>query len=208
MGLQLARAATLGLAAALFATTFSFTVTVQPAAKEECFYREVFETAEVKVHFAVPEDPIAVRVYGVKGQLLHSQDHTYHGNFEFKAAETGAYKVCLSSNRHRRHPLHVHLRIMIVGEEISIDDLAEKHLLHGAEKMCLGLIGVSQKIMHSVYSFDDVSLLRDQAVRKTQRLAKRFAGVECVVAILIAVAQVIYTKRLLFSPARRSSRMV
>ncbi|CAN8061509.1 unnamed protein product [Agarophyton chilense] len=198
---------TLAVALGCAPTAHSFGIHIPPGGMEHCFFREVHANYHIYIHY-VARETINIKLMDTNDKVLYAKRSVLQGSFDFQVIEDGSYRICLSVEQMRRKPTITKFRFLVVDPNISSDKIATLEQVHTATKLCDDVKKLSDRVLFRTHLYSDTALETDEVLKSSISLTGRLVALECVAALLAAVSQVSYVRKMLWSSRSRLQRMV
>lgn len=188
-------------------TVQAFGIQIPPGGMEHCFFREVHTNDHVYVHY-VARETINISVKDANGHVLYQKTSVVQGSFDFSAQDYGSYRICLSVELMRRKPTIAKFRFLVVDPSVLSDKVATSGQANTANRLSNKVKSLSDQVLFRTHLYSDTAHETDETLKSSITLAARMVAVECVAALLAAVSQVSYIRKVLFASRSRRQRMV
>ncbi|PXF49537.1 Transmembrane emp24 domain-containing protein 6 [Gracilariopsis chorda] len=185
----------------------AFGIQIPPGGMEHCFFREVHVNDHVYVHY-VARETINISVKDGNERILYQKKSVVQGSFDFAAQEDGSYRICLSVELMRRKPTIAKFRFLVVDPSVLGDKVATSGQAHKANHLSNKVKSLSDQVLFRTHLYSDTAYETDETLKSSVTLAARMVALECVAALLAAISQVSYIRKVLFASRSRRQRMV
>jgi len=184
-------------AALLLCSAAALTVTIGPAS-EECFIDEANVAAKVLGSFRVTKGgnlDIDVKMWNPDNTIVYEQDKQVEGSFMFVALQKGQFRLCFSNRMSTVTSKDVSFNLY-VGSSLTSHGVAKQEHFTPLENSVLVLSeGLKQVQNEQKYISTRERVCRDTTESTWTRLWA-FTMLNALAAVIVAVWQIIYLKRL------------
>lgn len=196
----------IGIILAFFQGVHTFGIQV-PAGGKSCFFREIHSASHVSLHF-VARETISVLFKSPSGSEIYSQASIVEGDHSFDAKEDGPYEICVSTDSMRRTPTITKFRFLILHPDVFGPDIAKSTQVFDARMLTHDASKVAQRVLYASKSYSDTASATDETLKRSIALTSRFAALEGIAVLVVALAQVTYIRNLLSATRSKLKRIV
>lgn len=185
----------------------SFGIQIPAGGMQHCFFREVHSGYHVFAHF-VARETINVKILNTDQHVIYEKSSIPQGSFNFEAKDDGSYQICLSVDPMRRQPTITKFRFLVVHPNVLDGKVATSGQADHSKQLCDQIDNVSEQVLFKTNLYSDKASVTDEILKSSIALAGRLVAMECVAALVGALFQVSYIRRMLSASRSKTQRMV
>lgn len=185
----------------------AFGIQVPAGGMESCFFREIYASSHVSVHF-VARETVTVNIKNPSGNMLYTKRSAVQGEYTFDAREDGPYHICIATDIMRRVPTTTKFRFLVLNQEIKSSDLPSSVQTFDVRNLCLDVFNLSEKALYATHLYSDTATTTDETMLSSAALAGRLAALQCVAVLVTALSQITHIRKILSLSRSKLQRMV